>query len=95
MISTLDKLQMRYAPGPHMYLSSIGIATEARGRGVASRQIRPFLALADGCSLPIYTKTVEASNVPIYEHFHFRIMQPVSAPGSELTIWSLLRCPRA
>ena len=65
IFSTLDALQLRHAPGPHMYLSSIGVAAEARGSGVASRLIKPFLALADGCSMPIYTETVEASNIPL------------------------------
>lgn len=95
IFSTLDALQLRHAPGPHMYLSSIGVAAEARGSGVASRLIKPFLALADGCSMPIYTETVEASNIPLYEHFHFKIVQTISVPGATLTIWSLLRCPRA
>jgi ribosomal protein S18 acetylase RimI-like enzyme len=94
LFSTLDKLQMRYAPGPHMYLSSIGVAAEARGRGVASLLIRPFLAMADVRSLPIYTETVKASNIPLYEHFHFVVVQSVGISGSGLTIWSLLRCPR-
>jgi len=94
LFSTLDELQIRHAPGPHLYLSSMAVAAEARGRGVASLLVRPFLALADESSLPAYTETVNPSNVGLYEHFGFTVLQTVEVPDP-LTIWSLLRRPRA
>ncbi len=95
LFSMLDELQMRHAPGPHLYLSTIGVAAEARGRGLASRLIKPFLALADERSLPIYTETLELPNIGFYGHFDFSIMQMVEVPRGPLRIWSLLRCPRS
>ncbi len=95
LFSALDRLQRRHAPGPHYYLSSIGVAAEARGQGFASRLIRYLLAKADALSLPVYTETVKASNVDIYKHYGFAIVQRLDVQNGPLTIWALLRSPRS
>lgn len=95
LFSTLDRLQRHHAPGPHFYLSSIGVVPEVRGRGIASRLIRYLLAMADARSLPVYTETVKASNVDIYKHYGFTIVQRLDVQNSPLTIWALVRGPRS
>lgn len=63
----------------------------ARGKGVSSKLIRPFLEMADTQRTIVYTDTVTRSNVAFYEHFGFQCVEqsPVSEAG--LTVFALRR----
>jgi ribosomal protein S18 acetylase RimI-like enzyme len=84
-------MRKTYAPGPHLYLQTIGIRPEAQGQGLASRLIRPFLAEADRRGLPCYTETVTPENVGLYEHYGFRVVEMRHLPGLGLTLWGFYR----
>ena len=51
----------------------------ARGQGLSSRLIRPFLEMAD---------TLTRSNVGLYKHFGFQCVEESPVPGTELTVWT-------
>lgn len=86
-----DILHQKYAPGPHFYLDNLGVLAAARGQGLASLLIRPFLNLAQEQGCASYTDTVTRSNVALYEHLGFRCMEEVPVSGTGITIWALLR----
>lgn len=91
IMAAINTLHKKYASGPHYYLDNLGVLPAARGQGVSSRLIRPFLAQADARGLPAYTDTVTQANVPFYEHFGFQAVEQVSVPGTGITVWGLLR----
>ena len=91
ILRQIDALHQKYAPEPHYYLDNIGVLASARGKGVASKLIRPFLDKADAERVIAYTDTVTLSNVPLYEHFGFQRLEEHTVAGTGVTIWALRR----
>jgi ribosomal protein S18 acetylase RimI-like enzyme len=91
IFSQFDRMQKQYAPDPHYYLNTIGVAPESQGKGVASKLIKPFLARADEQGVSAYTETITPSNVSLYEHYGFRVMEGYAVPKTDLCLWSFYR----
>ncbi len=94
VVSRFDRMQKIYAPAPHFYLNTISVLPQAQGKGLASALIRPFLAQADQQVAGTYTETMTPSNVPLYQHFGFAVMEQDRVPGTDLSIWALYRPPQ-
>lgn len=94
VLSQIDANHKKYAGEPHFYLDNLGVLASARGRGLSSKLIRPFLAMADSQHAVAYTDTVTKSNVPLYRHFGFELVEenPIHATG--ITVYALRRTPR-
>ena len=75
----------------HFYLDNIGVLPEAHGQGLASKRIGPFVEMADSQKVIVYTDTVTATNVPIYEHFGFVSMETSVIRRTGITVWALRR----
>jgi ribosomal protein S18 acetylase RimI-like enzyme len=91
IFAKFDEFKQRYVRGPHYYLNTVSVAPEAQGQGLASKLIRPFLAEADQGNLPAYTETMTPSNVGLYTHYGFKVMEEYRFPGTDLYLWSFLR----
>ena len=88
-----DQLHARHAHFPHWYLLAIGIADQFRGKGYASRLLRPMLARCDDEKLPCYLETHNERNLTFYQHFGFVVREEGKIPGSNTRQWALLRMP--
>jgi len=88
-------LHEKHAPMPHWYLMVIGIGDAYRGMGYASRLLRPMLAQCDSKRLPCYLETHNPTNVDLYRHFGFSVMEAGTLPGSDTRQWAMLRKPEA
>jgi ribosomal protein S18 acetylase RimI-like enzyme len=86
-----EELHQKYASEAHFYLDNLGVLPAARGQGLASRLIRPFLAMADAQKVIAYTDTYTRSNVALYAHFGFECVEESAIAGTGLTIWALRR----
>ncbi len=95
ILRKIDEMHRKYAHEPHYSLDNIGVLESARGKGVASLLIRPFLEKADEEKIGAFTVTATPSNVPLYEHFGFRCMEEVTMPGTGVTVWALKRDPHS
>lgn len=91
VFSQFQRMQKQYAPDPHFYLNTIGVHPDGQGKGLASKLIRPFLAQADAQGVNTYTETMTPSNVPLYEHYGFQVMEQYRVLKTDLCIWSLFR----
>ena len=91
VIQRIDSLHKSYAAGPHYYLDNLGVLASARGQGVSSGLIRPFLNMADQQRVVAYTDTVTQSNVALYEHFGFRCVEASQVAGTGITVWAMRR----
>lgn len=89
ILKQIEVMHKKYAAEPHFYLDNIGVLNTARGQGLASKLIRPFLAMADEQKVMAYTDTVTPANVPLYEHFGFRVADKATISG--VTVWALRR----
>ena len=90
----IESNHKKYAGEPHFYLDNIGVVASARGRGLSSRLIRPFLEMADSQRVVAYTDTVSESNVPLYEHFGFECVEQNPIISTGITVYALKRTPR-
>lgn len=85
-----DEKQKEYAPEPHYYLQTIGVAPEARGRGYATQLIQPFLDEADSKGMGTYTETVTPENVGLYQRYGFQVKEEIKTRQG-LTLWVFYR----
>ena len=74
-------------------LDSIGVEKFARGRGIASALIRHGLARAVDAGYPTTLETGTPGNVPIYEHFGFRVVDDATPPNGGPHIWFMRKEP--
>lgn len=91
ILQQIDALHNKYASEPHFYLDNLAVLASARGKGLSSSLIRPFLEMADTQKVIAYTDTVTASNVAIYEHFGFKCVEQRNIQGTGITVYALRR----
>jgi GNAT superfamily N-acetyltransferase len=89
----IDANHKKHAPEPHYYLDNLGVLASARGKGLSSRLIRPFLEMADSQKVIAYTDTVTDANVPLYEHFGFECVERNPIEGTGVTVYALKWTP--
>ena len=87
----IEVMHKKYAKEPHFYLDNLGVLPSARGKGLSSRLIRPFLDMADAQKVVTYADTVTRSNVPLYEHFGFECVEESHTPSVGITVFALRR----
>lgn len=81
----------KFASEPHFYLDNLGVLASARGQGLSSKLIRPFLDMADKQNVMAYTDTVTKANVSLYEHFGFECVNESFIESTGLTVYALRR----
>jgi ribosomal protein S18 acetylase RimI-like enzyme len=69
----------------------IGVKPEFQGKGYGARLIRPVLERMDKQGLACYLETQDTQDVPIYEHYGFRIIDESLIPGTGLISRAMLR----
>jgi GNAT superfamily N-acetyltransferase len=94
ILNQLEAFHLKYASEPHFYLDNLAVLASARGQGLSSKLIRPFLAMADEQKVIAYTDTVTPDNVPLYEHFGFQCVEQRSIQGTGITVYALRRPPQ-
>ncbi len=85
------RARRRHAPGPHWYLIQIAVDPAHQGQGHAGALLRPVLAHLQRVGLPCYLETHQRRNVPLYEHFGFRVVEELLLPGSAVRQWCMLK----
>ena len=78
---------------PCWQLDSVAVASFARGRGIASGLIRHGLQRASAAGFPVTLETGTASNLPIYEHLGFRVVDEADGPHGSPHAWFLRKDP--
>ncbi|WIG59532.1 MAG: hypothetical protein OJF49_002279 [Ktedonobacterales bacterium] len=84
-------LHERCAPGPHWYLSQIGVEPSRQRQGIGSRLLAPMSARIDAAGLPCYLETENPANVPFYQRHGFRVVAESAARGGGPRVYSMLR----
>ena len=90
-MNQLDLMHGKYANEPHFYLDNLGVLPSARGKGLSSKLIRPFLEMADSQKVIAYTDTVTPANVLLYQHFGFECVAESHVPSTGITVFALRR----
>ena len=86
----IDTVHKRLVSFKHWYLQIIGVDPQFQGKGYGSKLLRPMFARLDEEGLSCYLETMEESNILLYEHFGFRVLEKSIIPPM-LNDWVLLR----
>ncbi|MBY8999550.1 MAG: hypothetical protein KGD64_01420 [Candidatus Heimdallarchaeota archaeon] len=90
----VSALHKKYATFPHLFLSPVGVNPELHGRGNASKLLRPIFNRLDQEHLHCYLETQDKSNVDIYLHYGFEVLNKSIIPSTEIEIWCMERTPK-
>ena len=90
-IAALEHRRRLHAPGPHVYLSVLGVEPERQGEGIGSSLMRPALELATGAGVPAYLETATGRNVLLYERVGFAVVEELTIPGTDIHGWLMRR----
>lgn len=91
ILEKIDALHAKHVPEPHFYLDNLGVLASARGQGLSSALVRPFVQMADEQNVVAYTDTVTKSNVSLYEHFGFQCVEESFIEGTGITAYAMKR----
>jgi len=84
-------MRQRHVPEPCWYLQILGVDPQRHRAGHGGRLLRSMFARLDRERVPCCLDTENAVNVPMYEHFGFRVLESSPIPGTDRTVWLLLR----
>jgi ribosomal protein S18 acetylase RimI-like enzyme len=79
------------APFNHWYLMLLGVDPRFQGRGFGSRLLREMLTNIDEEYLSCYLETHNEQNVPMYQHFGFKVIDEFIIPETTVKLWAMLR----
>jgi GNAT superfamily N-acetyltransferase len=87
----IQLMRKRARPDRHIYLDSIGVLPDHRGKGIATRLLEVGFVWADAEGLPISLDTLDDGNVAFYERRGFEVVASESVVGAILTVTSMRR----
>ena len=87
----VDNMHRKLVPYPHWYLQIIGVDPAYHGQRFCSRLVKPVLERIDREQMPCFLETNTVKNVAIYRRFGFEVVSEDKIPGTEVTIFAMLR----
>jgi GNAT superfamily N-acetyltransferase len=76
---------------PHWYLAIIGVDPAWQGSGVGAALLRSRLRRCDQDGLPAYLESSNPENVPLYQHFGFRVTGTLGLPAGTPVVSAMWR----
>ena len=73
------------------YLYNLSIKKDAQGKGIASKLMRPMLQFCDDEKMVAYLETNKESNVSLYEHYGFELMNKEIIPQTTVMHYSMVK----
>jgi ribosomal protein S18 acetylase RimI-like enzyme len=80
---------------PHWYLWAIGVHPQFQHSGLGTELLRASLEEIDAAGLPAYLETAQSRTVGMYEQFGFRVVFTRRLLKHGVTLWCMVREPRA
>jgi len=84
-------VRVRPREQPHWYLAIIGVDPARRGHGVGAALLRSRLRRCDQDGLPAYLESSNLKNVPLYQHFGFRVTGTLDLRAGAPVVTSMWR----
>lgn len=82
---------LKYFDGDVYHLLTIAIDKSLKGTGAFRELIMPVIRTCENKKLPIVLETFNPENVPLYEHFGFKLMESHPSEAMNLTCFCMMR----
>jgi GNAT superfamily N-acetyltransferase len=92
-LEVLEDRRRAHVPGPHFYLSALGVEPERQGGGIGTALMEPVLDRCDREGMPAYLETAVARNVLLYERVGFELVEELILPKTDVRGWLMRRTP--
>lgn len=92
-LEVLEGRRREHVPGPHYYLSALGVEPERQGTGIGTALMAPVLDRCDREGVPAYLETATARNVLLYERVGFEVVEELIVPKTDVRGWLMRRTP--
>ena len=93
-VADVGEVTAALADRPHWHLSWIGVEPASQGTGLGSMLMRHLLSRVDADEAECDLYDFVPENVPLYEHFDFRVQTDSILPRSGLRLWHMVRPSR-
>ena len=94
-MTTFEKFAMeiknKYAQPGCWYLYVFVTMPEFRSKGLGSKIMKPMLKYLDDNNQDCYLETLLPINVDIYKRYGFELKESIKVPGTDLTLYAMLR----
>lgn len=94
VIAELEKRHRHHMPGPHFYLSALGVVPERQGEGIGSALLAPVLDRCDRDGVAAYLEAATARNVLLYERLGFNVVEELTLSRTDIHGWLMIRPSR-
>lgn len=84
-------IHKRHIASPHWYLYLLGVDPAFRGKGYASKLVKAMLSRTDRENLACYLDNTNEKNLPMYQHYGFRVIEEYEIPRTGVKIWAMLK----
>ena len=83
-------LRKKYTDYKDWYLYNIFVDENAKGKKIASKLVKPLINYFKLNKQMCYLETNSSHNVPIYEHFGFKVVEKCMVPNSNVEHYAML-----
>jgi GNAT superfamily N-acetyltransferase len=80
-----------FVEGRYYRFKIIAVDPALRGKGAFRRLVKPQIAFCDGEGIPIILETHNPVNVPLYEHFGFKLVRTIEPEDMEIRQYCMIR----
>lgn len=88
------KVKAQYSDENCWYLYSLTVHPDHQHKGLASKVMQPILDFFDATGQSCYLETNKDSNIAMYEHFGFELMEKGFIPNTNVPHYAMRREPK-
>jgi len=88
-----DQLRQHNVTDRYIFLSILASDPEHQHRGHATRLVNEMLGRLDRDGISCYAETTERNLLAFYQRLGFESGEESTVPGTELTVWPMVRPP--
>ena len=86
-------LRTKNAGDKFIHLEILAVEPKSQGMGYAKKLLEPMFERIDSEGLPCFLETATEKNVPFYQRFGFEVVEESTIPGTEISLWDMMRNP--
>lgn len=87
------QVKQKYTRDVDWYLYNLSVFSKVQEKGITSKLLRPMFNFCDKENIVCYLETDKNSNVSLYKHFGFELVNKGLIPKSDFMPYVIIRKP--